>query len=285
MGLHITRRNTLRYYAGCSLLVCERHPMKMAFVALLCACFVTSCAAPPPASFIPLGQGQEKAPVQEVIKNYRIGESRKASVGESIVTVKDYYVAKSGAFKALEASESFEVWSKDPTASRAMLLGTKGAAIPISAEAVIDGKNYYLIESTQNLAAGSLSHGIYIGEGGVPLMDRFRTTMKVGNIVNASDRALGVRINPPNVRFTNKMQEKSEVLFRGQENFEIVFTGKSRDELTFLYREFSSSDHARQAFFQNLTYSAKEPIIRFRKLKIKIEHVSNDGITYTVLED
>jgi hypothetical protein len=77
----------------------------------------------------------------------------------------------------------------------------------------------------------------------------------------------------------------SEIEAKGYVNYEIVFTGKSANQLNFVYREFSREDLARQAFFQNLTYSAEESQIRFRNLQIRVDRVSNEGITYVVLQD
>jgi hypothetical protein len=42
---------------------------------------------------------------------------------------------------------------------------------------------------------------------------------------------------------------------------------------------------ARVAFFQNLTYPRNASTITFRNLKMSIEQVSGDNITFRVLED
>lgn len=90
---------------------------------------------------------------------------------------------------------------------------------------------------------------------------------------------------PTNTTFKYSETKRTEIEAKGYINYDMVFTGRSGDQLNFVYREYSKDDLARQAFYQNLTYSAAEPMIRFRNLRIRVERVNNEGITYTVFED
>ena len=71
----------------------------------------------------------------------------------------------------------------------------------------------------------------------------------------------------------------------GDVNFEILFEGKTGTALNFLYREFTSEDMAKAAFFQNLTCPVDSKTFRFKKIRIGIVDVTDEKITYTVLED
>jgi hypothetical protein len=67
--------------------------------------------------------------------------------------------------------------------------------------------------------------------------------------------------------------------------YELIYSGKNDVSLNATYREYSSDDLARQAFFQNLTYQANAKQIRFKDFVIQIHNVTNEQITYTILED
>ena len=51
------------------------------------------------------------------------------------------------------------------------------------------------------------------------------------------------------------------------------------------YREFTTDNLARTAFFQGLIYKNADKIMQFRKHKIQIYSVNNQTITYSVEED
>ena len=70
------------------------------------------------------------------------------------------------------------------------------------------------------------------------------------------------------------------------ENIELIFVGRNKNSLNILYREYSSDDLVRVAFFQNLTYDIDAgDIIRFKSFKLKIVKSNNESIKYKVLED
>lgn len=97
--------------------------------------------------------------------------------------------------------------------------------------------------------------------------------------------AVNLRTEPSDLIFSMASNKVNEIEAKGYINYEIVFTGKSSNQLNFVYREFSREDLAKQAFFQNLTYSAEERHIRFRNLLVRVDRVNNEGISYVVLQD
>jgi hypothetical protein len=66
---------------------------------------------------------------------------------------------------------------------------------------------------------------------------------------------------------------------------ELIYSGKNDISLNVTYREYTPDNLARTAFFQNITYQADAKQIRFKDFVIKIDDISNEKITYTVLED
>lgn len=255
-----------------------------------CSLFVSGCAAPPPSAYTPIAAiPSKKASAHEFRKNYQLGMPQRASVGEVVVSVKDYYITTEDAERVLTPSNSFVAyWTGDLTGAVPLVSGVGGASLPVAAEAVIDGKRYYLIEQPNRVIAGSIN-GIYVGEDGTVRTDRrrVRSTRENADAPSKSgiDVSLGLRIVPSSTRFTYAESRRTEIEAKGYINYDIVFTGKGGDQLNFVYREYSKDDLARQPFFQNLTYSATEKMIRFRNLRIQINGVNNEGISYTVLDE
>lgn len=245
---------------------------------------LAGCAAVPPQSYQPLNQIPQQDTVEhEFDKNYTIGESRTVAIGQPIIKVRDYKVTTRHMGKSVIPSENFEIWVTDPTASRPLVSGSKGVAIPVEADVVIEGEPHVSFHS----APQSQFYGIVFLKS--PSGDLNKTRYRFVNnfIANAkpSDMAMGIKVVPPHTTFEIKENVSRSTQEAGYVNYEIVFTGSAGDQINFVYREYTSSDMARQPFFQNLTYSKSDPFIRFRDLRIRIDQVSNEGITYTVVED
>ena len=93
-----------------------------------------------------------------------------------------------------------------------------------------------------------------------------------------------VSFEPKNTRFEPVKEEKIDVR-RGYINFEIIYSGITGQSINLLYREYTSDDIARVAFYQNLTYPMDAKTIRFKKIKIEVQKISNESIEYIVVED
>jgi hypothetical protein len=266
--------------------------MKNTHPVLAIALLATACAAPvtPPSSYTAISTTVPKrTAVHEYRKNYQLGLTQTASVGDIVVAVKDYYVTTEDAGKVVTPSNNFIVfWSGDLTNAVPLVTGAGGSTIPVVAEATLDGKRYYVIEGPSRVIAGMVT-GVYIGEDGTIRTDRRRgRNTKAPADSPAHDGqevGLGLKIVPPNTTFAYSEVKHTEVEAKGYVNYDIIFTGKAGDQLNFVYREYSRDDMARQAFFQNLTYAASEPTIRFRNLRLRIDRVNNEGITYAVVGD
>ena len=68
-------------------------------------------------------------------------------------------------------------------------------------------------------------------------------------------------------------------------SIELIYSGKNDVSLNATYKEYTPDNMARPAFFQNITYRADARQLRFKNFVIKLHDVSNEKITYTVLED
>lgn len=95
-------------------------------------------------------------------------------------------------------------------------------------------------------------------------------------------------VDPPSTVF-NEITEPSIIsVDKGSvyENIEIIFVGRNKNSLNLLYREYSSDDLARVAFFQNLTYDIDAgDVIRFKSFKIQVIKSNNELIRYKVIEE
>lgn len=68
-------------------------------------------------------------------------------------------------------------------------------------------------------------------------------------------------------------------------SYQLIYSGINDVSLNMTYKEFTGDDIARPSFFQNLTYNANAKQIRFKNFLIQIHDVTNEKITYTILED
>ncbi|WP_424687406.1 hypothetical protein [Halarcobacter ebronensis] len=72
---------------------------------------------------------------------------------------------------------------------------------------------------------------------------------------------------------------------KGSLNIELLYNGTNKDGVKLLYREYTSDNLARQAFYQNLIYDKDEKQIRFKNFLIEMHSSNNQEIVYTILRD
>jgi len=82
-------------------------------------------------------------------------------------------------------------------------------------------------------------------------------------------------------RVTNKSVDKTA----GFVNYELLYSGTNGVSFFITYREYTSDNVARPAFYQDLTFNSSSEYIRYKNLKIKVHTASDEGITFTVVED
>jgi len=204
------------------------------------------------------------SPVQLIEKNYKIGEKQDVYVGDELLKVKDYW-AKKITLSKMEAQNNFEITTGLLTSK-----GSKGDRFLIYGITQNNGEDVYLLEIP----------GLYFNVG-VTKNGRW------ADYLVSSEGQIGIcyrKIVPEDTRF-EFMKDIQIDTTHGFTNFEILFNGVTKDSISLLYREYTSENMARPAFYQNLTYPIDTEVIRFKNIKIKVNEISNERITYTVLED
>ena len=101
---------------------------------------------------------------------------------------------------------------------------------------------------------------------------------------------INVEIEPTNLIFNHDVKISESIIDStatpsGINNYELIYGGTDGKSITITYREFTPNDLARPAFYQNLVYEAKAKQIRFKDTIIRLEQVSNEKITYSVVSD
>ena len=196
-------------------------------------------------------------------KNYEINQKLAAYVGQPIVKVKDYKVNRFKA-KHMRASDDFVM-----TGGIVVIEGDKNTDYVVRGETTINGNTYSVLKMPSNKA------GILIQEDGRP-----HTKMLNDNIV----MFYTFSISPPDLMFVSSKEEEVDVE-AGYMNYELVYGGTDGESITITYREYTSKDLAKPAFYQNIIYEVGKEKIRFKDTVLQIHEATNEKIVYTVLSD
>lgn len=208
---------------------------------------VAGCASVPP----------PPAPVVSHIANrsYEPGQLKTTNVGEAMVQVEDYYARTSGyggwtATSAFSASNGFSTYAFQP-----------GVIYATAYRREVGGNSYDVLTSFMDpVLVDQTGRVAKVGAAMGPLTSDLRDT---GNrLVRYDSRAIDTTLP-----------------FK---KFELVYSGRSGDTIRIAYREYSPQDLARTAFFQELTYSVSEPLIRFKDLEIEVSEATNSSIKFVV---
>jgi len=208
---------------------------------------------------------------QIITKNYTLNKQQKCMVGDTLVRVKDYVLNRTTS-NSLQANDDFKIYCNDII----LLSGQKKQPLPIVAEMNDEkGEAYYLLQAslgTQFLVPVN-KNGMYLGHCGA---------RAVGGVAFYGNS--GFQITPSTTKF--ELAQKEEVdSTAGYVNYEILYTGMTKDAINFLYREYTSEDMARPAFYQNLTYPRDAKSIRFKAIKINLIDINEESVTYAVVEE
>ena len=218
---------------------------------------------------------QTGTPERFYVKNYTIGIEQLSNVGDSIIKVKDYMLVEKTT-AALKPTNDFTIGYDG---GDVMLSGQKGEPINIVGMVTVENDTFYLLQSLhQQILIPISKNGQYYG-GNAVSSNRF----VVGGDVMVNAEGSWV-VKPYETKFY--MSKKQDIdTSSGFINFEILYTGMTRDAINFLYREYTSTDLARPAFYQNLTYPIDAEFIRFKSIKISIANINEECIRYTVIDD
>ncbi len=215
----------------------------------------------------------------QYIKSYNIGEQKTTYIGDPIIKWQEARVKYTDDTKMFYAKTDFEIKGKYTKANK--LFGSdfyyksiKNDQYYYIGTASYDGNDYYVIAKDKE------DNDCYL------LIDYKGRLYKKIIIDEHLDRKLmfeNLNTTPAEVVFLKtKLTNKSLALGLSRE---IIFGGVNNITMNATYREYTPDDMARQAFYQNLVYQTTADIIRFRGFKIKVHEVTNEKITFTVLED
>jgi hypothetical protein len=232
----------------------------LAFPALLSACSSMSPAAPAPAI--------SKHIVQ---KNFAIGELRSAAIGETMVSLKDYY-----------EKDRRNVWSISQPAILRVGLGSM-VLVPGDYTALRrlqeDGTAYDVVDikvhpfelTTLKPSSAIVPMTFFIDDSG--------NIARAGGGLGITTEVSG--LEPADFRATRG--EKASIdSSHGYTNFELLYAGMAAGALHFTYREYAPSDLGRPNKFQDLTYNLADKSIRFKDVSIAVESADDQSIRFRV---
>lgn len=196
-------------------------------------------------------------------KNYEIGQKLTAYVGQPIAKVKDYKVNRFKA-KYMRASDDFVI-SGGPVSTS----GDKNTDYPVRGETTMNGKTYTVV----NLPGEQF--GALIKPDGTVHSKLLNNNIKMAWTFTTS---------PADLRFLASEDEEIDV-GAGYLNYELIYGGTDGKSITITYREYTSNDLARPAFFLNIVYEAGKERIRFRDTVLQVHEVTNEEIVFTILSD
>lgn len=218
-------------------------------------------------------------------KDYSLGKEKTISIGDTLIRVSG---VKNGAAiqKTLFKAENDIVY----VYSGKTLTINKGETFFAIKDAIIENVDYYLIPI---LYEDRKQKEIEIRDQSFVLLLNKKTL----EFENKYKRYANNNIYPDiygsgNINFissNNKLKTISNeyVALNPKEsvNFDIIYNGISGDTLRFTYREFTENDISRPSFFQDLTYSKNDKIIKFRGIEIEIIKIKNSEIVYKIKSD
>lgn len=204
-------------------------------------------------------------------KNFTVGELKSAAVGETMVSLKDYY-----------EKDRATVWSVASPATLRVGLGSM-ALVPgdytSSRRITEDGTSYDAVEikvhpfdlATLKPSAAEVPMVFFIDDAGrvARAGGGFGITTEVSDLDPAGFRA-------------SRGEKTSIDASHRYTNFELLYSGVAAGAVRLTYREFGPGDQTHPAQFQDLTYDLAQKSIRFRNMSLEIEGADNQAIRFRV---
>jgi hypothetical protein len=211
-------------------------------------------------------------PDHVVETNFSLGQTKQAFVGDTMISMKDYY----------RKPKQQDVWSiTSPVKVEAGLFPI--VVVPgeyrIKGKEELDGVTYDAVTAKVHLtelsnmspSSKTVEQTVLIAaDGGI----RGPANAWGSSKTSAAD---GIRA----VRHSANAIDTS----RDHANYELIYSGLSGGTLHIACREHGTDDAARTAFSQDLTYDLAKNPIRFRKLVIAVDKATSDSITFRVVSN
>ena len=228
--------------------------------ALLSACSSTSPAEPAPA-----------AETHIVQKNFAVGELKSAAVGETMLSLKDYY-----------EKNPRTVWSIGAPATLRVGLGSM----------VLVPGDYTAMRRVQQDGAGYDAVEIKVHPFELTTLKPSSAVVPITFFIDDSGRlaraggGLGITTDVSDLDpadFRASRGERTDVdARRSYTNFELLYAGVATGSVHLTYREYAPKDTAHPSQFQDLTYNLSDKSIRFKDVQIDIESADNQRIRFRV---
>ena len=228
--------------------------------ALLCACSGMSPAEPTPAV--------TKHIVQ---KNFAVGELKSAAVGETMISLKDYY-----------EKDRQNIWSVGQPAALRVGLGSM-VLVPGDYTAArrvqMDGVGYDAVEmkvhpyelTTFRPSSAVVPMTFFVGDDG--------RIARAGGGLGITTEVSG--LDPADFRAARG--EKTNIdSSHDYRNFELLYSGVAAGAVHITYREYAPKDPGHPSQFQDLTYNLSDKTIRFKDISIEVESADNRSIRFRV---
>lgn len=232
---------------------------------LLASLVLAGCSTPGPVADVRYAMDREAAETEQVTqRNYELNVVQSAYVGDSMIRVRDYQ-------RTVFASDKVSIEKPVRIAGDGLLrVYRPGRVFDHGGIVQLDGQEMaFFIDGPIGV--------IYDHEG------------RIQPRVLTGVPGYGARLSP-----LLETDSEAGTVERGIEeeiseaaagrNFEIIYSGLDNSTIRLSYREFTSTNLARDAFFQSLSYPADSATIRFRDLVIGVHEVTPESITFEVVE-
>jgi hypothetical protein len=196
-----------------------------------------------------------------VLRNYTVGTTRAASVGDPIIEVRNG--ARTPAYEV-----AFDYQPPDAGLSNSQKPMTKG--MRFTACERIEGDSSILVCNTDYINGVAITPGGYVTRGwvgtsanlrGLKMVQGSWTTDQLFTPIDGGD------------------------ISKGSFMAQLIFSGITGNTLRAVYREYSN-DMARPAFTTELQYNLDESkVIAYKSIKIEVLKATNNSLEYKVLSD
>lgn len=210
---------------------------------------------------------------QRFDRNYEVGQKMTAYVGQPVIKVKDYKVDR---YKKnlMRATQDYTISGGGVT-----FTGDRDEALKVEGETVINGIKYTVLNSPWSKSG---DHADLLIKSDGTVHNRILTAANQSSPHGSP--VFSYEAHPIGLRFERVEEEQINVT-SGYVNYELIYGGTDGSSIKLTYREYTSENMARSAFFQDLVYEKGQGQIRFRDTVLAVHEATNQEIVYTVISD
>lgn len=220
-------------------------------------------------------------------KSYQIGKEKTEFAGDSIVKWSKYPVEYFKEPQVFVAKYNFKInglyIKRDILRNTLDDLVTKGDAFYLFGTTQYESENYYVIgknikKADKPYIEGDNDYYLLVDKKGV-----LNRNILIDQHLDRKLIAAEQKTKTPEIMFDmiSILPDKNRKEFTK----ELIFGGVNNVTVSATYREYTGSDMARPAFYQNLIYPTSADTIRFQGFNIKVREATNERITFTVIYD